>query len=153
MPCFARKPASALRVVCLACPTPPFLVTPAALQLFFQLTELIPCFFIYTLLDQSNYKQLQPLVPVMGLAVNTAHVLLALKERVLWGLFLSGVHTVNGRDVMLMAGDISCLVFFGSLLHRLKPSRQELLQLAPWGVCTVVVLVVMYVVGLGYVYQ
>jgi uncharacterized membrane protein YjfL (UPF0719 family) len=52
-----------------------------------------------------------------------------------------------------MAGDISCLVFFGSLLHRAKASRQELVQLATWGVCTVVVLVVLYVVGLGYVYQ
>jgi hypothetical protein len=105
------------------------------------------------LLDRQNYKQLQPLVPVLGLAFNTAHVLLALKERVLWGLFLPGIHTVNGRDVMLMAGDISCLVFFGSLLHRSRSSRQELVQLAPWGVCTVVVLVVVYVVGLGYVYQ
>jgi uncharacterized membrane protein YjfL (UPF0719 family) len=44
-------------------------------------------------------------------------------------------------------------VFFGSLLHRSRSSRQELVQLAPWGVCTVVVLVVVYVVGLGYVYQ
>lgn len=123
------------------------------LQLFFQITELIPCFFIYTLLDKQNYKQLQPLVPVLGLAVNTAHVLLALKERVLWGLFLSGVHTVNGRDVMLMAGDISCLVFFISLLHKCRSNRQELTRLAPWGVSTVVVLVVVYIVGLGYVYQ
>ena len=126
---------------------------PKQQQLFFQLTELLPCFFIYTLLDKNNYKQLLPLVPVLGLAVNSAHVLLALKERVLWGLFLSGVHTVNGRDVMLMAGDVSCLVFFGSLLHRVKAPRQELAQLATWGVCTVVVLVVVYIVGLGYVYQ
>jgi hypothetical protein len=126
---------------------------PDALQLFFQLTELVPCFFIYTLLDRQNYAQLQPLVPVLGLAVNSAHVLLALKERVLWGLFLPGIHTVNGRDVMLMAGDVSCLVFFGSLLRATKSSRQELAQLAPWGLCTVVVLVIVYVVGLGYVYQ
>lgn len=129
------------------------IIYPAIQQLFFQLTELVPCFFIVTLLDKQNYKQLLPLVPLLGLAVNTAHVLLALKERVLWGLFVSGVNTVNGRDVMLMAGDISCLVFFGSLLHRAKASRQELVQLATWGVCTVVVLVVVYVVGLGYVYQ
>lgn len=122
-------------------------------QLFFQLTELVPCFFIYTLLDRQNYAQLQPLVPVLGLAVNSAHVLLALKERVLWGLFMPGIHTVNGRDVMLMAGDVSCLVFFGSLLRACKSSRQELVQLAPWGLCTVVVLLVVYVVGLGYVYQ
>lgn len=134
------------------------LFVPAArllplVQLFFHITELIPCFIIYTLLDKHNFKHVQALVPVMGLAVNVAHVLLALKERVLWGLFVSGVHTVNGRDVMLMAGDISCLVFFGSLLHRVRPNRQELLQVLPWGLCTVVLLVLVYIVGLGYAYQ
>lgn len=125
----------------------------SALQLFFQVTELVPCFFIYTLLDKHHHKHLPPLVPVLGLAVNITHVLLAVKERVLWGLFVSGVQTVNGRDVMLMAGDISCLVFFGSLLHSLKPSRKELLHMLPWGIGTVASLAVVYVVGLGYAYQ
>jgi protein-S-isoprenylcysteine O-methyltransferase Ste14 len=62
-------------------------------QLFFQATELVPCFFIYNLLDAATHKQLQPLVCVLGLAVACAHVLLALKERVLWGLFMSGINT------------------------------------------------------------
>jgi hypothetical protein len=134
---------------------PPLLPAPRTLnlQLFFQITELVPCFFIYTLLDAQNHKQLQLLVPVLGLAVNSAHVIIALKERVLWGLFLPGINTVNGRDVMLMAGDVSCLVFFGTLLHRLRPSRVELRQAVPWGLCTAVLLVLVYILGLGYVYQ
>ncbi|KAF6255588.1 hypothetical protein COO60DRAFT_1627488 [Scenedesmus sp. NREL 46B-D3] len=66
-------------------------------QLFFQLSELVPAYLIYQLLDRSALKDLQPVGPVLGLAVSCVHISLALKERVLWGLFLPGIHTVNVR--------------------------------------------------------
>lgn len=122
-------------------------------QLFFQLTELLPAYLIYQLLDRSNYKDLQPLGPLLGLAVSCVHISLALKERVLWGLFIPGVHTVNARDVMLVAGDMSCLVFFGQLLYQFKLRRQERVQLVLWGLAVAGVMLVVYVAALGYRYQ
>lgn len=122
-------------------------------QLFFQLTELFSAYFLYHLLDRQNHRDLPALVPVFGLAVNSAHIIIALKERVLWGLFMPGIHTVNGRDVMLMAGDISCLVFFGRLLHSLRLKPKEQLQLLPWGAAVTVGMVLFYMLLLGYKYQ
>lgn len=122
-------------------------------QLFFQLTELLPAYLIYQLLDRSNYKDLQPLGPLLGLAVSCVHISLALKERVLWGLFIPGVHTVNARDVMLVAGDMSCLVFFWQLLYQFRLRRQERVQLVLWGLAVAGVMLVVYVAALGYRYQ
>lgn len=147
---------------CCCCPTTPT-PTPTSAppahtpkrtnpQLFFQATELVSCYFIYALLDSAAHKQLQPLVPVLGLSVAATHILLALKERVLWGLFLPGINTVNGRDVMLVAGDAACLVLFARLLARMRLPRRELLALLPWGVGVTLALVVTYVAGFGYVY-
>jgi hypothetical protein len=122
-------------------------------QLFFQLTELLPAYVIYQLLDSNNFKDLQPLGLMLGLTVSCVHISLALKERVLWGLFLPGIHTVNARDVMLVAGDVSCLVFFGQLLYQFKLRRQERVQLGLWGLLVAGVMLVVYVVALGYKYQ
>lgn len=122
-------------------------------QLFFQTTELVPAYCIYQLLDRQNYRDTQPLAPVLGLAVSIVHILLALKERVLWGLFLAGIHTVNARDVMLMAGDVSCVVFFGLLLHSLRLKRQQQLQLGLWAVSIVLGLLGIYLMAFGYEYQ
>eukprot|EP00878_Enallax_costatus_P013229 GHUV01013830.1.p2 GENE.GHUV01013830.1~~GHUV01013830.1.p2 ORF type:complete len:172 (+),score=29.39 GHUV01013830.1:1670-2185(+) len=119
-------------------------------QLFFQVTELLSAYFIYQLLDKQSHKTLPALIATLGLAISTAHVVIALKEGVLWGLFWPGAHTVNGRDVMLMAGDFTCLLFFGRLLHsyRLKPRDRR--QLLPWGLGVTIVLVVLYIAVLGY---
>jgi hypothetical protein len=122
-------------------------------QLFFQLTELLPAYLIYHLLDLNNFKDLQPLGPLLGLTVSCVHISIALKERVLWGLFLPGIHTVNARDVMLVAGDVSCLVFFGQLLCQFKLRRQERVQLGLWGLAVAGAMLVVYVVALGYKYQ
>jgi hypothetical protein len=78
---------------------------------------------------------------------------LALKERVLWGLFLPGIHTVNARDVMLVAGDVSSLVFFGQLMYQFKLRRQERVQLVLWGLLVAGCMLVVYVAALGYKYQ
>jgi hypothetical protein len=60
---------------------------------------------------------------------------------------------VNGRDVMLMAGDVACLVLFGRLLHAMRLPRHEAAALLPVGVGTCLGLVLLYVAAFGYSYS
>jgi hypothetical protein len=117
-------------------------------QLFFLATELLPAFCVVQLLDKQ--QEFAPAMATTSIAVSITHVALALKEKVLWGLIWSNVNTTNARDVMLMAGDVAVLVFFGRGLQAARLSGAELRQHLLTAVAGAAGLVVCYLLLFSY---
>ncbi|KAI8476793.1 MAG: hypothetical protein J3K34DRAFT_505411 [Monoraphidium minutum] len=87
-------------------------------QLFFCATELAATYCLYQMLD----SRLEPSAALLAapLAITAAHMYIAVgSEGILWGLFSAAVKTPQTRDVMLMAGDVAQLAYFGWELWRL----------------------------------
>lgn len=95
-------------------------------QLFFLATELVPVAQAYALLDAAAPRGTPPrALLVLALGVPAAHIGLALKEGLLRGLLPGSRDTTNGRDVMLLAGDVACAALFARLLVARSHSRRE----------------------------